>query len=155
MKKVILFLGIMLCFIPIFAQETTITGTVIETGSNSPLTGVNVVIKENPAVGVTTDLNGKYSLTVTPEFKTLVFSFVGFDEIEEPLDGRTTIDVSMKEQSYGLNQVVISASKRQEKLINAPASVSIVTAERLKTQTSLASSWSFCNKSKIIKIKSI
>ena len=60
----------------VFAQKT-VTGTV--TGSdNTPLPGVSIVVK-GTTTGTITDINGKYSLSVPADAKTLIFTFVGME----------------------------------------------------------------------------
>jgi len=133
-KKFILFITLVMPGL-IFAQ--TITGVVTDAASGDLLYGVNVVAKEDPSVGVTTDFDGKYSIAVKPEWTALIFSYIGFEEIEIAIDGQTEIDVSLGDASYSLDQVVISASKKKEKLLNAPASISVITTEKIQNQTSL------------------
>jgi TonB-linked SusC/RagA family outer membrane protein len=91
-----------------FAQTKTISGTVTSADNGSALPGVTVQVK-GTTNGTVTDLNGKYSLNVNPGATTLVFSFVGMQTQEVPINGRTTINVVMKSTSLSLNQVVVTA----------------------------------------------
>jgi len=120
-----------------FAQDNTIKGIVTDADSGDVLYGVNVVAKEEPLIGVTTDFDGKYSINVKPGWTALVFSYIGYDKVEVAIDGQTEISISLGESSYNLNQVVISASKKKEKLLNAPASISVITTEKIQNQASL------------------
>ncbi len=63
-----------------YAQGKTVSGKVTD-HSNLPIPGVNVVVKSTKK-GVTTDMDGKYSLSVSPG-ETLVFSFLGYKTIEQ------------------------------------------------------------------------
>ncbi len=137
MKKVLLILACLSLTLSLMAQDRTITGTVKDADSSEPIPGVNVIIKEDKSVGVTTDPDGNYSIQVKPEWTTLVFSYIGYDTKEEVIGDQDKIDIGLKEQAVGLDMVVISASKKEEKILNAPASVSLITAERIQTQTSL------------------
>ncbi|HQW27233.1 MAG TPA: carboxypeptidase-like regulatory domain-containing protein, partial [Saprospiraceae bacterium] len=90
-----------------FAQEPgtiTLTGAVTEV-SGVPLPGVNVFVNEL-AIGTITDADGKYTLSV-PDDATITFSFTGFQTLEVPVDGRTTIDVLMTESAEVLGEVVV------------------------------------------------
>jgi TonB-dependent starch-binding outer membrane protein SusC len=96
--------------------DLTISGTVTdETGGVLP--GVNVLIKGTQR-GTTTDQNGKYSLTIPEANGTpavLVFSFVGYEVQEIPLDNRTTIDISLKPDLKALEEVVVVGYGTQKK----------------------------------------
>jgi len=137
MLKIItqIFIFVLLPFLSI--SQTVITGTITDGETNDLLYGVNVIPKEDQSTGVTSDFDGNYSITVKPEWTTLIFSYIGFEKVEVPINGQTVIDVTLGGSSYNLDQVVISASKKKEKILNAPASVSVISAERIQNQTSL------------------
>ncbi len=101
-----------------FAQTKAIQGTVTSADDGSPLPGVTVLVK-GTANGTVTDGNGKYSLQVGRKATTLVFSFVGMKTQEIAINGRSTINVAMKQSATALNQVVITALgiKRQAKAL--------------------------------------
>lgn len=82
----------------------TLTGVVTEV-SGAPLPGVNVFVNEL-AIGTITDADGKYTLSV-PDDATITFSFTGFQTLEVPVDGRTSIDVLMAESAEVLGEVVV------------------------------------------------
>src|SRR5688572_5648852 len=85
-----------------------VRGTVIDsTGSAMP--GVSVFVKTQTGIGTTTDLNGKYILSVPDGNVVLVFSMVGFDNQEIPVKGKEVINVSLKRASNSLNDVVVVA----------------------------------------------
>ncbi|MDQ0106062.1 TonB-linked outer membrane protein, SusC/RagA family [Chitinophaga terrae (ex Kim and Jung 2007)] len=89
------------------AQNRSIHGTVKDAGNQSPLPGVSVAIK-GTSKGVTTDASGKFQLEA-PEDAILVFSFVGYDKQEIPLQSRANIDVRLQASTTGLNEVVVTA----------------------------------------------
>ena len=89
-----------------FSQNITVKGKVTDAGTGEAMIGLNVVIK-GTARGVATDVNGSYTLTDCPPDATLVYSFVGYDPVEEPVRGRTTIDVSIAPSSSMLEDVVV------------------------------------------------
>jgi len=126
---------LLLCSFAISAQST-ITGTVVdETGE--PLIGVTIMPKESATYGTVTNIDGNYSIKVEKEATALIFKYVGFKDAEQAINGQSVIDVTMLADNFMLDQVVVSASKRKEKILNAPASVSIITSERITNQTSL------------------
>ncbi|MFH1423197.1 MAG: carboxypeptidase-like regulatory domain-containing protein, partial [Planctomycetota bacterium] len=86
-------------------QQLKITGTVTdETGS--PLPGVTIIVK-GTTLGALTDASGKYTINDAPQNATLIFSFVGMATQEIPSDGQMLIDVVLKEEAIGLDEVVV------------------------------------------------
>ncbi|MBI9052718.1 MAG: carboxypeptidase-like regulatory domain-containing protein [Bacteroidales bacterium] len=89
--------------------------------------GVSVVVKENPTIGTTTDIEGYYCLTVPDNAQTLEFSFVGMKKIEVPIDGQNYIDLSMEADVLEMEQVVVTAfgiSRKRESLNYSTSKVS-------------------------------
>lgn len=88
-----------------------------------PLVGVSVVVKGTTTGGIT-DFNGQYSVAAD-KGATLVFSFIGFATKEEPVNGRTTIDVSLGGDEKALNEVVVVGYGTQKKVTVTGAVVSL------------------------------
>lgn len=88
-----------------FAQEQEITGTVIDSEEEEPLPGVNVAI-QGTTVGTTTDVQGNYTITASPD-DVLIFSFVGYTTVEEVVGDRTVIDVEMAPGVGELDELVV------------------------------------------------
>lgn len=110
MRKFTLFLAF-LFFVGVnfaFAQTRTIKGTVTNASDGSALPGVSVVVT-GTTNGTVTDLNGKYSLTIGPNAKTLSFSFVGMKKQVITIGSSSVIDVKMQTQAYAVNEVVVTA----------------------------------------------
>ena len=92
--------------------QMTVTGTI--TDSNGPLPGVNVVEK-GTTNGSVADFDGNYSITVSQDSATLVFTYVGYTTQEVPVDGRSTINVTMSESAQELSEVVVVGYGTQRK----------------------------------------
>jgi len=104
-------------------QDVKLTGKV--TGiSGDPLPGVSVRVKGS-AAGTSTGTDGTYSLSV-PEAATLVFSSVGFETQEMPLNDRTEINVVLVASTKILDQVVVVGygTSRRKDLTGSVVSVS-------------------------------
>ena len=112
-----------------------ITGTV--TDAKGPVPGVNVKLK-GTTTGTTTDVNGKYKLTVPDGNGTLVFSFVGYTPQEQPINNRTAIDVLLVEAPKALSEVVVVGygTQRRVDLTGSVGSVSSKTLQE-RPQTNL------------------
>ena len=124
-----------LCFLTLlfslslFAQEIRITGTVND-AKGMPIPGTSVAIK-NTTTGTITDFDGKYEIQAAPN-AVLVFSYVGFTTIEEPVNNRTQIDISLKEDVSSLDEVVVVGYGTQKKSVVTGA-ISSVKASDLET----------------------
>lgn len=90
--------------VPALAQQMKITGKVTDTGGE-PLIGVSVRVDKS-GNGTVTDLDGKYSIEA-PVKSVLMFSYIGYENAKETVDGRKVIDVTMKERQDVLNEVVV------------------------------------------------
>jgi TonB-linked SusC/RagA family outer membrane protein len=88
-----------------FAQ-TTVTGTVTSAEDGGTLPGVSVII-QGTSLGTTTDMEGKYSLSVPSGAKALVFTFVGMEKQTVAFTGQTVINVVMKTSSLDLDEFVV------------------------------------------------
>ncbi len=109
-------------------QPASVSGKVTDS-SGQPLPGVTVVVK-GTTTGIITDLDGKYSLNNIPGDATLVFSFVGMRMQEIPLDGKSSINVKMEEDSIGIEEVVAVGYGKQKKS-NVTGSVATVEGTQL------------------------
>jgi TonB-dependent starch-binding outer membrane protein SusC len=103
-------------------QQIKVTGTLTDAATNQPMIGVNVTVK-GTTVGAISDINGKYTLTVTDPNSTLVFSFIGYVTQEMALGGKTTLDISMAAEVSQLNEVVVIGYGTQKK-VTASGSIS-------------------------------
>jgi len=89
------------------AQEHRVTGRV--TNSNGePLAGVSIRLKDANA-GTNTDGDGQYALSLPDGSGTLVFSYLGFLPLEEPVNNRSTVDVMLREDVKALHEVVVTS----------------------------------------------
>lgn len=82
----------------------TVSGKVTDR-SGEPLIGAGVLVK-GTSKGVTTDLNGNYTLETTPD-AVLVYSFIGYKDQEEKVLNRSQINVSISEDANILDDVVV------------------------------------------------
>lgn len=85
-------------------QQKTVSGRVTDS-SGAPLPGVTVVLKSTTQ-GTITDAGGKFLLPNIPNDATLVFSFVGMKMQEILIAGKSTLDITMVEETIGLDEVV-------------------------------------------------
>lgn len=112
------------------ADLLTVSGVVTD-NSHEPLIGVSVRDLSGTAATVT-DLDGVYHIKVAAN-ATLEFSYVGHKSVKKALDGRTTLDVVMEEQTESLNQIVVIGYGTQKKA-DLTGSVAVVDMDQARKQ---------------------
>lgn len=85
--------------------QKTVTGTVVDV-TGEPVIGANVVVS-GTTQGVTTDIDGNFSITNVSENATLRISFIGYAAQDVAVQGKTKIDVILKEEQDLLDEVVV------------------------------------------------
>ncbi|MEC8831093.1 MAG: carboxypeptidase-like regulatory domain-containing protein, partial [Bacteroidota bacterium] len=114
----------------LFAQNNiTISGTVMD-DQGQPLPGASVVL-QGTTTGIQTDFDGNYRLENVPGDGTLVFSYVGFTTQTIPINNRTTIDLTMLEDTQSLDEVVVVGYGTQKKA-DLTGSIVTVDAEQIE-----------------------
>ena len=103
--KYYLFLFGIILYLPIYAQNNSnVKGTVADE-SGMPLPGVSIIIK-NTTKGTTTNFDGEYSINANTN-DVLVFSYLGYKTQEIIVNGQSTINVNLKEDTNQLDEVVV------------------------------------------------
>ncbi|MBK8881986.1 MAG: carboxypeptidase-like regulatory domain-containing protein [Bacteroidales bacterium] len=110
-------------------QQVKVTGTITDATTQEPLVGVNVVL-EGTTIGVMTDLNGKYSLSVPNLSGTLQISYIGYVAQNIPINGMTNINVSLASDVQALEEVVVTGYGTVRKT-DLTGSVSSIKTEQL------------------------
>ena len=113
-------------------QEKRVTGTV--TSEGEPLPGVSVQLK-GASSGTITDIDGKYSIEI-PATGTLVFRFVGMRTVEQPVNNRSVINVTLESESKELEEVMVVAYATAKKYSFTGAASTMKAGEIEKLQTS-------------------
>ncbi|MEX2478786.1 MAG: SusC/RagA family TonB-linked outer membrane protein [Gracilimonas sp.] len=112
-----------------FAQDrTTISGTVTDGETGESLPGVNILVVGTNN-GTSTNADGEYELRAQSLQDTLQFSFLGFQTILVPIDGRTEIDVELSSQTLSGDEVVVIGYGTQQQGDNTGSVNSISTAD--------------------------
>ncbi|MGM0532709.1 MAG: SusC/RagA family TonB-linked outer membrane protein, partial [Bacteroidota bacterium] len=108
MKKTMrLFFVLFFMTIPlmVFGQERTVTGTVTDS-EGSPLPGVTVLV-EGTNDGTVTNSDGFFEISLAEGQNNLVFSFIGFQSETVDVSGQDEVNVTLQEESVGLDEVVV------------------------------------------------
>ncbi|MCA1757108.1 MAG: TonB-dependent receptor [Bacteroidales bacterium] len=135
MKKLLLLLAA--CAVSLsaaFSQTTQITGTVTSSEDGDPIPGVSVIVL-GTTIGVTTDIDGRYSINVPEVSRILQFSFIGMKVQEISIDGRSTIDVVMEPDLMALDEVMVVAygTVRKEAFTGSASSVNVEKLNEVQT----------------------
>lgn len=110
------------------AQTITVSG-VVSDPSGEPLIGASI-LAQGTTVGTSTNIDGEYTINVAPD-ATLVVSYVGYDTQNVPVDGRTSINVTMQENSVMLNEVVAIGYGTMKKS-DATGSVAVIKPDEIE-----------------------
>ncbi|HRZ97931.1 MAG TPA: TonB-dependent receptor plug domain-containing protein, partial [Paludibacter sp.] len=109
-------------------QPGVITGNVTK-ADGEVLVGVTILVKETDGKGTITDSKGNFSLALTGSEETLVFSQVGLKKQEVNVNGRSRVNVKMEDESYALEQVVVTGIFNKKLAAYTGAAVTVTAKE--------------------------
>ena len=112
-------------------NRRTVTGKVVDESGN-PVVGATVTVP-GTAGGTTTLGNGSYSIPVPAGSNELKFSFLGYQDVLIPIDGKTVVDVVLRESATGLDEVVVVGYGAQRKATLTGA-VETIGADKLESR---------------------
>lgn len=120
-----------------WSQTRPITGRV--TGSNgAAITGANVLVRGQSALGTSTNADGRYTLDVPAGGAVLVFSYVGMEAQEVPVGTRTTVDVTLRETTSTLDDVFVTATSQPVRKIETVTAVESIGPRELARNSPLS-----------------
>ena len=134
MKRLLLIAFVLFGSAAMFAQ-TTITGTISD--ASGPLPGANIKVARK-AVGTSTDFDGKFTLQVTetPPF-TIEVSSLGYQpQTVEITKNNQVVELSLLENATSLDEVVVSASRTPERVMESPVTIERFDSRAIKNNTS-------------------
>ncbi|MGI6310686.1 MAG: TonB-dependent receptor [Bacteroidales bacterium] len=115
--------------IPNDFQQKTIRGKVLDSRTQEPIPGVNIVIK-NTNTGVITDASGNFSLLGVDGTSVLVFSFIGYTPQEVQVGESASIEIFLVESISQLDEIVVTGYQTQKK-VDMTGAISVVDVEAL------------------------
>lgn len=130
----------LLCSISLTAAQAQSTGNiegqVFDLQSSEALTGVNIVL-QGTNYGAATDINGNYRIENIPSGSyTLIATYLGYENIEQEINiegGQTLeLDLEMKPTMLRSDEMVVTGSRRPEKLLESPSTIERVSTEDLE-----------------------
>ncbi|MEX0646206.1 MAG: TonB-dependent receptor [Balneolaceae bacterium] len=125
---IVLVAGLM--FSDAVAQEQIEVSGTVTASDGDPLPGVTIVV-EGTNTGTTSNMDGNYSLRASSN-GVLVFSFIGYEQVREQINGRNTIDIVMQETIANLDELIVTgySSQRRGDITGAVSSVNIESIDR-------------------------
>ena len=126
-RGIIVVLMLTLMIATVVAPAQTITGTVLEQGSNEVLIGVNIISNNQ---GTSTDINGKYIFQLSPGLHTITYKYIGYEnqikEINVTSESNLIINIELKSSSEKLSTVVVSAGKFNQRIEETTISMEVI-----------------------------
>ena len=118
----------------LYAQQQRVTGRVTDGTTSEPLPGVTVQV-QGTMTGTISQADGSYSVNIPQGSTTLIFSFVGYESQEVPIQGRNVIDIVLQETVTALDEVVVTgySVERKKDIIG---SVAVVNTDEMLTTPS-------------------
>jgi TonB-linked SusC/RagA family outer membrane protein len=113
-------------------QQKQVTGVVTDAVKGDPLPGVTVLI-EGTTSGVTTDMDGKYTISIPNENAVLIFSYVGYLSERIQVSGQSTIEVKLTADIKNLEEIVVVGYGTQKK-VNLTGAVGSVKGDVLENR---------------------
>ncbi|MCA1803228.1 MAG: SusC/RagA family TonB-linked outer membrane protein [Rhodothermaceae bacterium] len=133
--KSLLLLSALLLFVTVSAKSQTVSGTVADAQTGEPLIGVNIVLQGTTS-GTTTDVDGRYSITLPNLDGSLVFSYVGFISRIVDINGRQEINLNLEPDILmGEEFIVVGYGLQQKSLVTG--SISRIGADQIEQSASL------------------
>lgn len=123
------------CLMAVSASaQRIISGTVLDE-SGEPLMGATVSVKEKKTIGTTTDMQGRYTLTL-PDHKEYTFqvSYVGYLSLHRKLPAGKTgkVDFTLKEDAVNMETVVVTGTRTPKLLKDVPIVTRVITSDEIK-----------------------
>lgn len=112
---VFLFLFICSFSFTLFAQNKVVVRGKVVSEQQEPIYGATVKLNGNVSIGTITDIDGKFQLEIPSGKQTLTISYIGMVSQEIPLNGRTTIAVTLVDDNKQLSEVVVVGFGQQKK----------------------------------------
>ena len=134
-KYYLAFMAIILC--GSMYSQIQISGSVSDSDSMDKIPGVNVII-DGTNIGTVTDFDGNFNISTTQELPfTLVVSYVGYSAQRVNVTSLQDINVSLS-AGQNLEEIIVSASRRAQKVTEAPASVSVISTRQIENSPQVA-----------------
>lgn len=137
MKRGLLFACAVFTALHTFAQTTTrtISGKITDQTSKETLIGASVAVKGS-TVGALTDVEGRYTLEVPNDAKTIVVSYVGYTQKEIALTAATTYNILLESSDIVTQDVTVTSTRTPESIKQASMQIEKMGIREIKNSAS-------------------
>ena len=121
----------------VMVAQTSVSGSVIEAKTGEPIPGANIKVV-GKSIGTTTDFDGNFSLKIAqdPPFS-IEISLIGYSSTEvEITQNNQELSVSLDESATALDEVVVSASRTPERILESPVTIERMDVREIKNTSS-------------------
>ncbi|MEI6679991.1 MAG: SusC/RagA family TonB-linked outer membrane protein [Mariniphaga sp.] len=108
MRKIFLLAVVCITLLGSAMAQHTVNGTVVSESDGLFIPGATV-LEKGTTNGTVSDFQGKFAIKVSSEKSTIVFSFIGMKSVQEPVNSRSVINVSLAPDEIGIDEVVVTA----------------------------------------------
>jgi len=130
MRKYLSVVVLLISFSSALSQK--ISGIVIDENTREPLIGVNVILSNTN--GTTTNIDGKFSLQLKENERTITFKYIGYERIVKNIDGKSEFNIRMKSANQQIGTVVISAGKFEQKIEEITVSMEVISPSLIENK---------------------
>ncbi|MAX69387.1 MAG: hypothetical protein CMP60_06860 [Flavobacteriales bacterium] len=130
MRKYLSVVVLLISFSSALSQK--ISGIVIDENTREPLIGVNVILSNTN--GTTTNIDGKFSLTLKENERIITFKYIGYERIVKNIDGKSAFNIRMKSANQQIGTVVISAGKFEQKIEEITVSMEVISPSLIENK---------------------
>ncbi|HYG38335.1 MAG TPA: TonB-dependent receptor [Cytophagales bacterium] len=110
--------------------ERSVEGKVLDAQTKEPLIGATISVP-GKAIGTTTDLNGRFTLTIPSDADSLAISYVGFATKTVKVNGATLV-IELYSSPLDFREIIITASREQQKRSEAPVAISKISSKLIE-----------------------
>ena len=126
--------AMLLAFAVSAAAQVQVRGTVTSASTSEPVIGAGVMVT-GTTIGVITDINGEYSITVPDGSSTLLFSCLGYSDATVEIAGRSVLNVQLEDASDWLEETVVIGYGVQKKKLTTGANLQVKGEDLSKRNT--------------------
>ncbi|MBT4479204.1 MAG: TonB-dependent receptor [Flavobacteriales bacterium] len=130
MRKYLSIVVLLISFSSALSQK--ISGIVIDENTREPLIGVNVILSNTN--GTTTNIDGKFSLELKENERTITFKYIGYESIVKNIDGKSEFNIKLKTAIQQIGTVVISAGKFEQKIEEITVSMEVISPSLIENK---------------------
>ena len=130
MRKYLSIVVLLISFSSALSQK--ISGIVIDENTRDPLIGVNVILSNTN--GTTTNIDGKFSLELKENERTITFKYIGYESIVKNIDGKSEFNIKLKTAIQQIGTVVISAGKFEQKIEEITVSMEVISPSLIENK---------------------